>query len=97
MGDVRAQLSTLAQKALQQDHLFEILYADDTLLVGSTPQLVEEMAAAVEAEGNKYGMSLHWGKHPSYLCGNRPTTEGTKRRHDQGVRRHAIPRRIVEC
>ena len=62
MEDVRAQLSTLAQKALQQDHLFEILYAHDTLLVGSTPQLVGEMAAAVEAEGNKYGMSLHWGK-----------------------------------
>jgi hypothetical protein len=55
-------MSITARTALEEDRLYAILYADDTLLVGVQPELVEEFAAAVEAEGAKYGMTLHWGK-----------------------------------
>ena len=62
LTDAKKNLSTAGQAALEQGCLFEVLYADDTLLVGVQPELVEEFARVVEAEGGKYGMTLHWGK-----------------------------------
>ena len=39
-----------------------MLYADDTLLIGTGADEVSELARAVERAGAEYGMSLHWGK-----------------------------------
>ena len=41
---------------------YDVLYADDTLIIGSRAPDIEELARAVEASGKQYGMSLHWGK-----------------------------------
>jgi hypothetical protein len=62
LEDARSSLSLEASEALNGSHMFEILYADDTLIMGSRADLVEEFAAAVEKAGNNYGMTLHWGK-----------------------------------
>ena len=40
----------------------EVLYADDTLLMSSSPQNLQALLNAVVAEGAKYGLELHWGK-----------------------------------
>ena len=61
-SDAKRRMSTTARTALEADRLYEILYADDTLLIGVQPELVQEFTAAVEAEGSKYGMILRWGK-----------------------------------
>ena len=62
MDNARKLLSPNALAALQQHQLFEVLYADDTILLGTTSSFVEEFAAAVEAAGADFGMSLHWDK-----------------------------------
>ena len=62
MTDAKNRLSSGSKTALGENLLFEVLYADDTLLVGAQPEQVQEFAAAAEAESNRYGMTLHWGK-----------------------------------
>jgi len=62
MTDAKDRLSSGSKTALAENLLFEVLYADDTLLVGAQPEQVQEFAAAVEAEGKRYGMTLHWGQ-----------------------------------
>ena len=42
--------------------LSDVLYADDTLVIGESSKLVEEYGAAIEKAGAAYGMLLHWGK-----------------------------------
>jgi hypothetical protein len=46
----------------QRGILYDVLYADDTLIIGANAEDVEELAAAIEQAGAQYGMSLHWGK-----------------------------------
>ena len=60
--DARASLSPQAKAAVVRDSLFDILYADDTLLLGASARYVAELAQAIEREGQQYGMALHWGK-----------------------------------
>ena len=62
MKDATDMLQSGARDAINKGDLFEVLYADDTLLIGKEPKHVEEFARAVEAAGAEYGMSLHWGK-----------------------------------
>ena len=40
----------------------EVLYADDSLLMSSSPRNLQALLNAVVAEGAKYGLELHWGK-----------------------------------
>ena len=62
MQDARALLSPKARAALEDGSLSELLYADDTLVMGESASLVSEYGAAIEQAGAAYGMSLHWGK-----------------------------------
>jgi len=62
MANARKMLSSSARKDIECHRLFDILYADDTLICGACPASVEEYAAAVEKAGSEFGLCLHWGK-----------------------------------
>ena len=57
----RASLAAVADSS-RIGFLFDLLYADDTSIIGSQAADVEELARAVESSGKQYGMTLHWGK-----------------------------------
>ena len=42
--------------------MYDLLYADGTIIIGTESCDVEEFAAAIELVGASCGMSLHWGK-----------------------------------
>ena len=51
-------------KGLQQDdwlHLSELIYADDTLIVGVSDEYVREMMESVRVAGGNYGLAFNWG------------------------------------
>ena len=62
MHDAYADSGECALQAARKGELYDVLYADDTLLLGSCVGDVEALARAVERAGAEYGMSLHWGK-----------------------------------
>ena len=62
MDIARKDLGPLAAQAFVEKNLFDILYADDTIILGTSAPHVEEFAAAVERAGLEFGMSLHWRK-----------------------------------
>ena len=47
---------------VDEDQLYDLLYADDTLLMGVRADHVSKLAEAVEVVGARFGMTLHWGK-----------------------------------
>ena len=61
LRDSVAKLNGPAQEAYRHGSLYELLYADDTLLIGTSAANASELARAVEETGAQYGMSLHWG------------------------------------
>ena len=61
---------TRSTTAHSNDQLSDILYADDTLLLGVSPQDVEALAAAVETHGAQYGLTLHWGRTQAIAVAN---------------------------
>ena len=61
-GDARTLLSPSALQAASSRALSDLLYADDTLIMGLSSDLVAEYAEAVEKAGASYGMALHWDK-----------------------------------
>jgi hypothetical protein len=69
MGDAVALLSPPCLLAFQKGSLFDVLYADDAILLGSRPEFVQEYAHAVQEAGAKYGLSLHWGKTQAISIG----------------------------
>ena len=62
MDDAVAMLPACDKELWQQGSLAELLYADDTLLLGISPGSVERFLAAVSQAGSRYGLELHWGK-----------------------------------
>jgi hypothetical protein len=62
MDQARGFLSPEAVAAISSQQMFDIVYADDTMILGASGRYVEEYAAAVEKAGTSFGMSLHWGK-----------------------------------
>ena len=62
MHDARGLLTGEAAAAAQEGTLYDLLYADDTLLLSSSATGLQEFASTVERAGAAYGMSLHWGK-----------------------------------
>ena len=62
MRDAVAGLSPGAAEAYKKDDLEDVLFADDTLLIGRVGRHVEEYLAAVEQRGKEYGLQIHWGK-----------------------------------
>ena len=62
LEDASSSLSTTAQRARERGELAEVVYADDTLLIGIGRAHLEEYLAAISREGAKYGMQLHSDK-----------------------------------
>ena len=62
MTDATNMLSQDATNAFRNGDLEDILFADDTLLIGRRGKHVEEYMAAVEKRGLDYGLQVHWGK-----------------------------------
>ena len=52
MHDAYSMLSMTAQKVCRNHRLYDILYADDTLLLGIGARNVEELASAIEKVGS---------------------------------------------
>ena len=69
MHDAQCMLSPACLQAVSNQLLFDILYADDTLLVGVNEKRVEELSSAIAVVGARYGMSLHWGKTQALTVG----------------------------
>ena len=70
MDDAYKQLGIDAQAEHRQGRLYDVLYADDTLIIGANSVFVTELALAVESAGSRYGMLLHWGKTQLVSIGN---------------------------
>ena len=62
MSDAKAKLDPQDSDLLERGILAELLYADDTLLMGVNAASVERFMKAVSEAGAAYGLSLHWGK-----------------------------------
>ena len=62
MHDAVSMLSQPAREAYRKGDLADLAFADDTLLLGVSPAYVTEFLGAVSAAGQRYGMSLHYGK-----------------------------------
>ena len=62
MYDAHALLSDRAKKSVTADRLYDLLYADDTLLIALEAADIEELASAIEVVGGRFGLKLHWGK-----------------------------------
>ena len=62
VASAHQMLSSSVRKDIECHRLFDISYADDTLICGACPASVEEYAAAVEKAGSEFGLCLHWGK-----------------------------------
>ena len=62
MTDAQARLSSAAREALDKGNLEDVLFADDTLVIGSVGTHVEQYMEAIEACGREYGLQIHWGK-----------------------------------
>ena len=56
MTDAQESLSIAAEQQLQAGRLEDVLYADDTLILGVTGQHVGEYMASIEAHGKEYGL-----------------------------------------
>ena len=81
MTDAYASLPACVLEAHQANRLYDILYADDTLLLGLDASHVCALSAAVEATGAQYGLALHWGKTQAVSFG----TDTELRRPDGSV------------
>ena len=64
-------LSDDARAAYQRGSLSDVVFADDTLLMGVDHEHLNGYLAAVEEAGKRYGMELHWGKTQAHsICTN---------------------------
>jgi hypothetical protein len=62
MNDAVKSLSPSSKAAYENRDLADIVYADDTLLIGANPQLLNEFLAAVCFAGRMVGLELHADK-----------------------------------
>ena len=62
MKDAYGQLGAHDADLMRRGCLAELLYADDTLLLGVSADSLERFLRAISNEGGMYGLELHWGK-----------------------------------
>ena len=62
MADVQTKLWTDHGIRLPSETTSELLYADDTLLVGTNAQTVEKQLACIVELGAQYGLEMNWAK-----------------------------------
>ena len=62
MPDAVASLPAAAAAEYKQGDLTDILYADDTMLLGTSAKSTEAYLCAVETEARRYGLHLNYNK-----------------------------------
>ena len=62
MHDAVGQLDSEALSSHQRGDLSDVLFADDTLVLGVSAKHVTQLTTAIERCGKDYGLHLHWGK-----------------------------------
>ena len=62
MHDAVFSLSGSAKSAYEAGELADVVYADDTLLIGASSAHMTEYLNAICTAGRDLGMELHWGK-----------------------------------
>ena len=62
MSDAVKSLSHPALQAYDKGDLADLVFADDTLLLGVSPTHLSEYLQAVTTAGQRYGLELHSGK-----------------------------------
>ena len=62
LSDAHKCLQNQIGEAVREHVISELVYADDTLLVGSNPGTVETLMQCVEKCGEHYGLKLNWQK-----------------------------------
>ena len=62
MTDVHQNLQDVHGINLSMECISELLYADDTLIVGAHPQTVEKQLQCIVEIGREYGMEMNWQK-----------------------------------
>ena len=62
MSDAVSSLGEAAKAEYNKGALADILYADDTLLLGVEVAHLEEFMSSIEKTCSEYGLQLHWGK-----------------------------------
>ena len=73
MHDAMDKLGPAAAEAYRAYTLFDVLYADDTLILDSPLANVAHFAKAVEQIGATYGVARHWDKTRAMaVCSERP-------------------------
>ena len=80
LHDAMSMLSEPAKAAYAKGDLWDVVYADDTLLMGVNDDHLNEYLHAVFAAGQKYGMELHWSKFqvlPTQCTAKIATPDGT--------------------
>ena len=60
--DAVSLLSPSAKAAYDRGNLADLVYADDTMLLGISAEHLSEYLRAVKLVGERYGMELHTGK-----------------------------------
>jgi len=62
MRDATDMLCPTSRELFEKGSLSILLYADDTLLIGSSGPCLQELLDSIAAAGKNYGMELHWKK-----------------------------------
>ena len=73
MADAVTLLSPRARDAYERGDLCDLVYADDTLLLGTNSAFVNEYVRAVARAGETLGMTLHWDKFQLLSVKSQPT------------------------
>jgi len=60
--DALEMLPEAARRQIDAGSLNIVLYADDTLLIGSSAQSLQQLLDAIATVGQRFGMELHWDK-----------------------------------
>ena len=60
--DALNMLPSDVRQACDSGIISDCVYADDTLLIGTSERYLSEFLPAVAAAGGRYGMELHWQK-----------------------------------
>jgi hypothetical protein len=76
LHDAVGMLNPAASTQYAAGELAEVVYADDTLLIGVADKHLEEYLRAVYEAGRRYGMELHFGKFQMITTSRSPVSVG---------------------
>ena len=62
LHDAVGTLSDAAKIAYNRGDLADVVYADDTLLMGADEKNLQKLLTSIADIGGQYGMEFHWSK-----------------------------------